>query len=156
MNAERRLIRRVAAAWATKLAFSEWNPPIPQELLSRVAFMPDTEEGLALEDARDSVAVFLPKILDTLRKATGERYYANASESHGKIFYYFAPRQPIDSFNLTVWVHGPNAQVSFGYIPTRVDGSLDIANMKSVRLPSSPETAGMAVMRALRDLLSKL
>lgn len=118
--------------------------------------MPDSEEGQALEDARDSIGVFLPKILDTLKKTMGERYYANASESHNKIFYYFAPRQPIDSFNITLWIHGPNAQVSFGYIPTKVNGSLDIANMKMVRLPSSPETAGLAVMRALRDLLAKL
>lgn len=151
-----RLARRVAAAWGRKVAFSGWRPPIPQELLSRVAFMPDTETGQPLEDARDSIDVFLPKILDTLRKAMGERYYVNASESHGKIFYYFAPRQPIDSFNLTLWIHGPNAQVSFGYVPTRMDGSLDLANMKSVRLPAAPETAGLAVMRALRDLLSKL
>lgn len=118
--------------------------------------MPDTEEGAGLEAARDSVDVFLPKILDTLRKAMGERYYVNSSESHGKIFYYFAPRQPVDSFNLTLWVRGPNAQVSFGYVPTKVDGSIDLANMKSVRLPAAPETAGLAVMRALRDLLTKL
>ena len=151
-----RLARKIAAAWGRQVALAGWRPPIPQELLTRVAFMPDTEEGQALEDARDSVGVFLPKILDTLRKAMGERYHANASESHGKIFYYFAPQQPVDSFNLTVWIHGPNAQVSFGYVPTKIDGSLDIANMKMVRLPSSPETAGLAVMRALRDLLSKL
>ncbi len=151
-----RLARKIAAAWGRQVALSGWRPPIPQELLNRVAFMPDSDEGQALESARDSVGVFLPKVLDTLRKAMGDRYHANASESHGKIFYYFAPRDPIDSFNLTLWIHGPVAQVSIGYVPTKVDGSVDIANMKTVRLPSAPETAGLAVMRALRDLLSKL
>jgi hypothetical protein len=151
-----RLARRIAAKWALQTSMAGWRPPIPQELLARVAFSPFTDNQQALEDARDSVGIFIPKILDTLRKAMGERYYVNASESHGRIFYYFAPRDPIDSFNLTLWIHGPNAQVSFGYVPTKLDGSLDIANMESVRLPAEPEVAGLAVMRALRDLLAKL
>lgn len=156
-----RLSRRVAARWALKQALGDWQPAIPKEALEylqsvKLAFMPDTEEGAMLEDARASVAVMLPKLLKTLQQHQGDRYYMNASESHGKIFYFFSPRQPIDAFSLTLYIQKGEAICVFGYTPYKLDGSLDFKGMKSERTLSRPEMAGLAVMRIVRELLATI
>lgn len=147
--------RRVAAAWGRKVAMSGWNPPIPAELLI-LAYTQETEEGQLLSDAKDSLGSLLPKILELLYKTQGDRYYMNASESHGKIFYYFAPRQPVDAFNLTLWIKGDMAYLSFGYMPYKVTGGLDLQNMKTERTSIEPDLTGMAAIRLVRNLLGKL
>lgn len=118
--------------------------------------MPDSGDGILLEDARSSVAVMLPKILRTLQQHQGDRYYMNASESHGKIFYFFSPRQPIDAFNLTLYIKNGEAMCIFGYTPYKLNGLLDFQNMKHESVSSLPEMAGLAVMRLLRDLLATI
>jgi len=158
-----RQARRVAARWALKQALGDWQPRIPQEaheylasLGGRLAYVPDTDATIALEDARASVGVMLPRILSTLAKHQGDRYYMNASESHGKIFYFFSPRQPIDAFNLTLYIKGKEAVCVFGYTPYKLNGMLDFANMKSETTLSRPEMAGLGVMRILRELLEQI
>jgi hypothetical protein len=112
--------RRVAARWL-RLQASAGGQPIPADVLKfyfdgRTAYAPDTEEGAQLHEAQTSIDLFLPKIMEVLFRKQGDRYYLTASESRGRIFYYFAPRQPIDAFNLGVsiptgqgppllWVH---------------------------------------------------
>lgn len=153
-----RLSRKVAARWALKQAFAEWNPPIPQEALDyfKVAYIPNTPELRILDEARESIAVFLPKILDMLKRQQGDRYFMNSSESHGKIFYFFQPRQPIDAFNLTLWIDGDKANVVFGYTPRKLDGSLDFKGMVQERGSGMPEIVGMTLMRLVRSVLSKI
>jgi len=156
-----RLARRVAARWALEQALGDWQPPIPKEARDffhgiKVAYLPNTEDLVALDDARSSVQVMLPKILITLGKHQGDRYYMNASESHGKIFYFFSPHQPVDAFNLTLYIKNGEAVCVFGYTPYRLNGMLDFANMKSEQVSAIPEMAGLAVMRILRDLLATI
>jgi hypothetical protein len=156
-----RLARRVAARWSLEQALGDWQPPIPKEAREflqgiKVAYIPDTDSLRALDDARSSVQVMLPKILTTLTKHQGDRYYMNASESHGKIFYFFSPRQPIDAFSLTLYIKGDEAVCVFGYTPYKLNGMLDFANMKSERTLSRPEMAGLGVMRIMRELLATI
>lgn len=153
-----RQTRRVAATWARKVAFAGWSPNIPAEALTffKEAYSVDTEDGMALSDAKDSVGVFLPKILDLLRKAQGDRYYVNASEAKGRLFYFFSPRQPVDAFNLTLGVKNGKAFLAFGYIPYKLNGMLDIPNMLSEKAVTDPEVAGLSVMRLVRSILSKV
>lgn len=155
------LARKVAARWAYQQALGNWQPEIPQEALAyfdgiKVAYTLDTEDGIALEDARSSVSVMLPRILEALRKHMGDRYAMNASESHGKIFYFFSPPQPVDAFNLTLYIRAQKAVLVFGYTPMKLNGMYDFQNMKTKTVQSSPEMAGMAVMRLVRALLAEV
>lgn len=147
--------RRIVAAWGRQVAFSGWKPEIPTEALI-LAYSLDTEEGVLLSEAKDSVGALLPKLLDAIRKHMGDRYHVNASEARGRIFYFFAPRQPVDAFNLTLSVQGDMAHLSFGYIPYKLNGKLDIANMKSEKAVIEPDLAGMAMMRLVRNLLGRI
>lgn len=134
--------------------------PIPSEVLSffevRLAYMPNTEEGLALQEAQTSVDLFLPKILELLFRKQGDRYYLSASESRGRIFYYFAPRHPIDAFNLGVAIRNGRAHLFFGYTPAKLDGTLDLHGMIQEKTSAEPEMAGLAVMRLVRSILSQV
>jgi hypothetical protein len=153
-----RQARRVAARWALHVARGDWQPTIPQEALAffRTAYLPDTPSLQMLDDARDSVAVFLPKVLDLLHKKQNDRYYMNASESQGRIFYFFSPRQPVDSFNLTLYMKGLQAFVAFGYIPYRPGGGLNLQGMISAHAVVDPDIAGMALMRVVRNVLGRI
>jgi hypothetical protein len=163
MKLQRRQARRVAARWALQQALGDWQPPIPQEALDyfhrvKVAYAPDDHFATDLSDARESVAIMLPRVMDALRKKMGDRYSLNSStEGHGKIFYFFSPPQPVDSFNLTLYVT-PNHQavMILGYTPMKLTGGFDFANMKSKSIKSTPEMAGLALMRLVRALLAEL
>lgn len=133
-----------------------WNPPIDREILGRLAFLPDTPDLQDLEVARESVDVFLPKILRVLQDRQGDRYYMNASESHGRIFYFFSPRHPIDAFSLTLSARGGRATVVFGYTPYGLDGRPNFKGMRQQSVTSDPEMAGLAVMRLIRSVVSSL
>lgn len=154
LTAHQRLIRRVAARWSLQQIQLAWVPPIPTEALARLAFLPTAPESQALTDARDSVSVFIPKLLQMLRKVQGEPYSMNASASRGRIFYYFAPKQPLDSFNMTLWVQGDKAHLAFSFVPHKLNGHLDFQRAISEKTTSEPEMAGLALMRLVRSVLA--
>lgn len=155
-----RQARRVAARWATEQALGDWQPTIPQEALDfflpRLAYLPDTPDLQKLDEARDSVAVFLPKLLEMLHKKQGERYYMNSSESHGRIFYFFSPQHPLDAFNLALSIRNGHAFLAFGYAPYTAQGKLDFRGMVGQQAATDPEMAGLALMRLVRAVLAKI
>ncbi len=163
MKLQRRQARKLAARWALQQALGDWQPPIPKEALDyfhgiKVAYAPDAPFAEDLNTARESVAILLPNVLAALRKKMGDRYSLNAStESRGKVFYFFAPPQPVDSFNLTLSVTPAHqAILVFGYTPMKVTGGLDFANMKTKSAHSEPDMAGLALMRLVRALLVEI
>jgi len=154
------LTRRVAAAWAFKKA-SEGGSPIPKEVLQfffegRTAYALDSEDGFELQEAQESVNLFLPKILEQLFRHQGDRYYMTATESKGRIFYYFAPRQPLDAFNMGVSIRNGKAALFFGYTPMKVTGGIDLMHMVSERATSDTDVAGLAMMRLVRAVLARV
>jgi hypothetical protein len=157
-SAKKRQARKVAARWALHVARGDWQPPIPQEALAffRTAYLPNTPSFQLLDDARDSIGVFLPKILDLLHKKQNDRYFMNSSESKGRLFYFFSPRQPVDSFSLTLYMKGLQAFVAFGFIPYKPGGGLNIQGMISEHALAEPDIAGLAVLRLVRSVLSRL
>ena len=102
--------------------------------------------------------LFLPKLLSELRKKMGERYFMNSSsEGHGKVFYFFSPRHPIDSFSLIVAAdNGGNISLSFGYMPYKATGRPDFANSKEQTMRANAETAGLALMKLVRTVLNEI
>jgi len=160
LSAQKRQARKVAAIWAIREAQMGWQPTIPQEALeyffTRSAYLPDTPALQALDDARDSIGALLPRLLELLHKKQGDRYFMNGSESQGKIFWFFSPPQPIDAFNLTLAIRGDQAFMAFGYTPYMLDGHLDFHGMISAHATAEPELAGLALMRLVRDVLSRI
>ena len=156
-----RQAQRVASRFVHKLISSGWQPSIPKALLAaffkdRQAYVPDTKSLVSLDEARDSVGVVIPKILELLKKSQGERYYVNASESQGRIFYFMAPRQRIDAFSMTVAMQGPKAHISFGFTPYKLDRTPDFKKMITKQALAEPEVAGLAMMRLVRTVLAAL
>lgn len=154
--------RKVAATWAFRIASEGWQPAIPdwahKWASSQIeAYAPSADFTQALDEARTSVNIMLPKLLQMLHQKQGERYYMSASESRGKVFYYFAPRHPVDSFSLMLAITpGAEASLAFGYMPTKVNGSPDFANGKQNKAKSDPELAGLQLMRLVRALLAQV
>jgi hypothetical protein len=159
-SAQNRQARKVAARWAFKQALGDWQPVIPQEalefFLTRQAYVPDTPDLQKLDDARDSVAVFLPKVIEALHKKQGEHYYMNASESQGRVFYFFSPQQPLDAFSLTLSIRNGHAFLAFGYTPYTAQGKLDFHGMVNAQAATEPELAGLSLMRLVRAVLAKI
>lgn len=155
-----RQARKVAARYAQTRSTQGWVPPIPRTFLERLvqklAYSPDTKNVELLDLARDSVGVFLPKILDLLRKKQKERYYLNVSESQGRFFYFMIPRQKVDAFNMTLAMHGPKTHISFGFTPYKLDGTPDFKGMLTKQTLVDPELAGMMMMRLVRATLAEI
>jgi hypothetical protein len=157
-----RQAQRVASRFVHKLISSGWQPSIPQAFMSiflgdRQAYVPDTKSLVSLDEARDSVGVFIPKILELLKKRNlGDRYYVNATESRGRIFYFMTTRDEVDSFNMTLAMQGPKAHISFGFTPYKLDGTPDFKKMITKQALAEPETAGLAMMRLVRIVLAEL
>lgn len=157
---QKRQARRLAARWALYEAQQSWQPVIPAEALAffftRSAYVPNTPDLQALDVARDSIGAMLPRLLDLLRKKQGDRYFMNGSESHGKIFWFFSPPQPIDAFNLTLATREGVAFLAFGYLPYTMTGQLNFRGMISDHATSDPEMAGLALMRLVRSVLGRI
>jgi hypothetical protein len=154
-----KLSRKVASRWGYLLATRE-APTIPKWALERafvrLAFL-DEEETDSLQLAKESVNILLPKFLDLLHKAQGETYYMNASGSHGRIFYYFSPKHPVDSFHLMLGSRRERVILNLSYMPHRLDGSPDFQNsVQLVQGVEDPELAGLALMRLGRQLLTRI
>lgn len=156
-----RQAKKIASRWVHYKIAIEWQPPIPPEAILRAfgerqAYVPDTQSLISLDEARDSVGVFIPKIQELLKKKQGDRYYVNASENRGRIFYFFSPPQPIDTFNMTLAMRGNKTHLSFGYTPYKLDGSPDFKKMITKQVLTEPDVAGLAMMRLVRATLAEI
>lgn len=151
-----KVARRVASRWAYAWAAGDYSPKIPQEYIARCAFAPSDPDFEAITNAQDSVNVFLPKFIELLRKTQGDRYYANTTEGGGRLVYFFAPRQPIDTFGLMLSIKGGKAVMTLSYMPYNLQGNIDFKKSRSEKVVSEPEMAGLAFMRLARKLLQKL
>lgn len=151
-----KVARRVASRWAYAWAAGNYSPKIPKEYLARCAFAPSDSNFEAITNAQDSINVFLPKFIELLRKTQGDRYYVNTTEGQGRLVYFFAPRQPIDTFGLMLSVKGDKAVMTLSYMPYNLQGTYDFKKSRSEKVVSDPEMAGLAFMRLARKLLQQL
>lgn len=148
-----KLARRIASRWAFAQVAGDPQAQIPSEHLRRFAYAPSTLDFESLDEARDSVNIFLPKFVEILRKTMQDRYYVTASEGRGKLFYFISPRHPVDTFSLTLWVKDGKAYLDLGFTPYNLKGEPDYGKMKNERATAHPEMAGLAFMRLVRKIL---
>lgn len=159
-----RLARRVAARWAFQQATSGWRPEIPSwvftKFASREAYVPSpTEvEPSVFDLAKESVNILLPKLLDLLRKKMKERYSLNASQRREEVFYYFATKDPVDSFAMHFSVRNGVVLLDFSYVPfSPVTNRPDYTKVIESRgVAKDPELAGLALMRVVRQVLDQI
>jgi len=146
-----------------------YNPPIPawfMEWGTKAAFVgeiPDEELGdIRSEDelfdlARDSIAILLPKLLDALRKKFHERYHMNASLGHKTLFYFFESPNALEAIGLTLSIRNRHVFLNMLYAPYDLNDKIDYSKKVEVKTTvSDPDLAGLALMRLVRDLLSKV
>lgn len=109
------------------------------------------------DEAKLSIEIMLPTVLKTLGKKFNDRFYMNATQQRMKLYYYFSGHPALETFALTLSVQHDLPLLWFGYIPNKLLGGADFqrAIHDSVRVPD-PEVAGLALMRLVRKLLSRI
>jgi len=124
---------------------------VPNWVRTRVAFDP----GEGFVEAKLSLNAMLERFMFMISKATGERYQLGASESRGVVYYFFTGRHHLDAFSIALSVPRA-AQVLVSYVPFDFDRRPQLDKRVEVVKKSAPEVAGMALMRATRELLGEI
>jgi hypothetical protein len=113
----------------------------------------------AFDEAKLSIEIMLPSVLKTLGKKFNDRFYMNATQQRMKLYYYFAGHPAVETFALTLSIQGGSPLLWFGYIPNKMSlaegADFKRAIHDSVRV-RDPEVAGLALMRLVRKLLSRI
>lgn len=156
------LARRVASRWVAHQLQLSQRTSVPSWVFARFATreayadVPTDAEAFVV--AKESVTILLPKVLELLRRKMHERYTLNASQRRNEIFYYFAAEDPIESFAMHFAIRGGKVLVDFSYVPFgAVSGRPDYSKaVEAKALAEDPELAGMAVLRAVRQVLGQL
>jgi len=126
----------------------------------RLHIMPQRVENPwqgVFDDAKLSIEIMLPSVLKTLGKKFGDRFYMNATQQKNKLYYYFSGQPALETFALTLSTQGGSTLLWLGYIPNKITGGADFkrAMHEAVRV-QDPEMTGLALMRLLRKLLSRI
>lgn len=82
----------------------------------------------------------------------------NASVARGRVFYFFAPRHPVDYFALTLYTDfRGRVKLTFSYTPNKLNGMPDFAkSIEETATVDDPELAGLQLMRTVRAVLGKI
>jgi hypothetical protein len=146
---------RIASEWALKRAYSEWQPPIPD--WARPAVLAFANTGEDFYAAKVSVNVLLPKLVKLLSSTMGDRYHLSASESRGQVFYFITSRHQLDAFSIMLSVpQEGTARIVASYVPYDLRKMPKLKEKVEVVHTAEPDLAGMALMRAGRQLLTEI
>lgn len=168
------LARRVAARWGRKVAMAGENPPIPAwvfewgDALVKTAYadivyktvpeMPAVQTDEQIFDlARESIDILLPKFVALLHAKFREKFGMNVSATRQRIFYFFAPHNPLENIAVSLMVKQGKVILSVAYAPVDLHGNVNhrgIIEMKE--LVQDPEMAGLALMRVGRKVLARV
>lgn len=173
---------RVAARWAFQLAQGDRQAEISPEIirwvearnftarhdyvkdLDRLDLVKDntfspimTLEEEAFGDAKLSIEIMLPKVLQTLAKKFRDKFYMRATQQRLKLYYYFSGHPALETIALTLTMKGGKPLVWLGHIPMKISGGADFAKaINEQARVQDPEMAGLACMRVLRGLLGRI
>jgi hypothetical protein len=168
------LARRVAARWGRSVAMSGENPVIPAwvfewgDALVKTAYadivyktvpeMPAVQTDEQIFDlARESIDILLPKFVELLHAKFREKFHANVSATRQRIFYFFAPHNPLENIAVSMMVKQAKVILSVAYVPVDLHGKADHRAMIEAReLVQDPEMTGLALMRLGRKVLSRV
>lgn len=128
------------------------------ELVKDNAFEPVmTLEQEAFSDAKASLGVMLPKVLQTLGNKFKDKFYMRATQQKLKLYYYFSGHPALETIAFTLTMKGGKPFLWAGYIPTKLTGESDLAKAIHEQMAiREPEMAGLALMRLLRGLLARI
>ena len=166
-----KIARKVLSKWLWK-AVGDYRPEIPEEVISwsdsrlaryqspfRDRTIPITDDMVVdpLQDAKLSIEIMFPKILDSLRKKFRDKFYVNSTSRRSRVYYYFSAEPAIETITVTLDEKQGNVFIGVGYVPhnavSGADYSRSIHRTVKVR---DPELAGLELMRQLRSLLSRV
>lgn len=109
------------------------------------------------DDAKLSLEIMLPKVLQTLGKKFRDRFYMNATQQRMKLYYYFSGHPALETIALTLAIQGGHPVLWVGYIPNKLVGGADFQRgIHESVVVRDPELAGLALMRLLRKLLDRI
>ncbi len=109
------------------------------------------------DEAKLSIEILLPKVLATLAKKFGSRFYMRATQQRMKLYYYFSAHPAIETITLMLSLRGSYAMIGLGYAPHKINGGADFSkSIQETIVIRDPSVAGLAMMRLLRQLLSKV
>ncbi len=131
------------------LPFQKTHPSIPVPPIK-------TDKQL-FDEARESIAILLPNFLALLKQKFKESFSMNASAAGTRIYYFFAPKHPLENIAITLGVHRGRTFLSVLYVPVDLHGHVD--HKKAVEIKEDvqdPELAGLALMRVARKVLARV
>lgn len=149
------MARRVAEAWLEQ----SWAPTIPDWVFSR--FGSDDREALRPGDndlllaAKKLIGENLPYLTRLLQRTMGERYHTNSSTRQNELYYFFSPRQPLNTFTLYVKPIHNKVLLVLGYMPMP-EGKPDLARSIEVREESDLPMCGAMMLRLAQALLGRV
>jgi hypothetical protein len=109
------------------------------------------------DDAKLSVEIMLPRVLRTLRDKFRDPFYMNATQQRLKLYYYFSAHPAMETVALMVSLKNGVIALWLGYIPHKLMGGADFKRgIHETVVVHDPELAGLALMRLLRKLLSRV
>jgi hypothetical protein len=178
------LARKVAGRWGWSVAMVAPNPTIPTwvtEWAIRVhagnvktayadkGYLHDLQfqktqpmpvvktDRQLFDEARESIAAMLPSFLALLKQKFRDTFHANASMSGTHIYYYFAPKHPLENIAVSLGAHNHRTFISVLYAPVDLHGHVDYSKAVELREDvQDPELAGLALMRLGRKVLGRV
>ena len=179
------LARRVAARYCWSIAMAGPNPPIPAwvtawaegveaanvktayadngylhqvQLDKTIPSMPAVKTDHQLfEEARESIAILLPNFLNLLKQKFKDKFDMNASATGTRIYYFFAPRLPLENIAVSLGVHNHRIFLSVLYAPVDLHGAVNYSKaIEAKENVEDPELAGLALMRLGRKVLGRV
>lgn len=163
-----KLAQRVAARAAFEEALGSWQPPMPEWVFGLTASFPEEkvalsgpptalEDQILFQDAKQSVALFLPKFLQMLGSKYHDKYHMNATSRGNRMHYYFATHHPLETFVVDLNVRGGRVLMAVHFIPHDVKGKPNLAgSVNETAKIDSAELSGLTFMRLARKLLSRV
>lgn len=160
--------RRVAARVAFEEALGSWQPPMPEWVFGLTASFPGEKTALSgpptaledqvkFQDAKESIAILLPKFMQTLSSKYHDRYHMNATSRGTRMHYYFATYHPLETFVVDLNVRGGRILLSVHFIPHDMKGKPNLAgSVNEAARVDEAELAGLTLMRLARKLLSRV
>lgn len=152
-------VSKELSGWVERIARTDYHKDLELlELVKDKTFEPlQTREEEIFSDAKTSIEIMLPKVIQALAKKFKDRFDMRATQQKLKLYYYFGNPYGLETVALTLTLRGGKPLLWWGYIPTKVVGGSDFSKAiyTQVRV-QDPEMAGLAMMRLLRELLAKI
>jgi hypothetical protein len=137
-----------------------WNPPIPEWVFAKLGSsiaVASKEDQEAIQLAKESVNILMPRLLKLLRQKFMDKYYLNVSQRGTDVYYFFSTRHPVDGISLRIGLKNGKVILNMGWVPYDLKGRPEWTKVVSESIGvDDPELAGLSLLRLTKSLLARV